>query len=163
MKSFSVVWEKNGLVRRAKGGAIGSRETHLPLGVIQRMVNYSHLGHQSLRHGRFAVVVLVVRGKLQLVDAVTEIVSDTLFLQVWDQFVNVLVVRRLEGATRGEMDVAGDLVNTETTGDIAALVSLFPQFVCPTFFYTLPYPIKLGGLRECLGEVYRPEKLPRGN
>jgi len=38
------------------------------------------------------------------------------------------------------MDVAGDLVNTETTRDVAALVRLFPQLVCPTFFYTLFLP-----------------------
>jgi len=38
------------------------------------------------------MVILVVRSELQLVDAVTEIVSDTLFLQVRDQFINVLVV-----------------------------------------------------------------------
>jgi len=129
---------------------MGGEETHLPLGVIQRMVNDSHLGHQSLRHGGLAMVVLIVRGELQLVDAVTEIVSDTLFLQVWDQFVNVLVVRRLEGTTRGEVNVAGDLVNAETTRDVAALVRLFPQLVCPTFFYALPYPIKLGVLRGYL-------------
>jgi len=64
------------------------------------MIDDSHLRHQGLRHGRFVRVVLIVRSKLQLVDGVTEVVSDPLFLQVRDQFVNVLVVRRLEGTAR---------------------------------------------------------------
>lgn len=76
------------------------------------MVDDSHRCHQSLRHDRFTFVVLIVRGKLQMVDGVTEVMSNTLFLQVWDQIVYVLVVGRLEGATRGEVDVASDLVDT---------------------------------------------------
>ena len=83
-------------------------------------------------------------------NAVTEIMSNTLFLQVGDQFVDVLVVRGLERTTRGKVDVAGDLVDTEATRDIAALVRLFPQLVCPAFFYTLPYTIKLDALRNYL-------------
>ena len=150
MKSLSVVWEKSGLVRKGEGRVACGRETHLPLGIIQGMVNDSHRGQQGLRHGGFAIVVLIVRGKLQFMNAMTEVVSNTLFLQVGDQFVNVLVVRRLEGTTRGEMDVAGDLVDTETTRDVAALVGLFFQLVRPTLFYTLPYPIKLGVLGEYL-------------
>jgi len=90
------------------------------------MINDSHLSHQGLRHDGFAFVVLIVCGKLQMVDAVTEVMSDTLFLQVRDQFINVLVVRRLEGTTRGEMNVSGDLVDTETTRDVATFVGLIP-------------------------------------
>ena len=75
-----------------EGRIVSGRETYNPLGVIQRMVKDSHLGPQSLRYGGFAFVVLIVRGKLQLVDTVAEIMSNTLFLQVRDQFVNVLVV-----------------------------------------------------------------------
>lgn len=96
------------------------------------------------------MIVFIVRGKLQQVDAVTEIVSNALFLQIWDQFVDVLVIRRLERTTRGKVNVAGDLVNTETTRYVAAFVRLLPQLVRPSFFYTLPYLIKLGVLRGCL-------------
>ena len=78
MKSFSVVWEKERL--STKGRVMGGQETHLPLGVIQRVVNDTHLGHQGLCDSGFAIVILVVRGKLQLVNAVTEVVSNTLFL-----------------------------------------------------------------------------------
>ena len=107
------------------------------------MVDDSHRCHQSLRHDRFTFVVLIVRGKLQMVDGVTEVMSNTLFLQVWDQIVYVLVVGRLEGATRGEVDVAGDLVDTETARDVATFMGLILQFFRPTFFNALVYPINL--------------------
>lgn len=119
------------------------------------MVVDSHLSHQVLRNHGFALVILVIRGKLQLVDVVTEVMSNALLFQVRDQFINVLVVRRLEGTARGEMDVAGDPINTETTGDVAALVRLFFQLVCPTFFYTLLYPVRPDILRESLRENAR--------
>ena len=131
---------------------MGGLGTYHPFGVIQGVVNDSHLGHQGFRHDRFAFVVLIVRGKLQLVDGMTEIVSDAIFFQVRDQLINVSVVRRLEGATRGEVDVSGDLVDTETTRNIATLVRLFPQFVGPTLFHTLVYPIKPGVRGECTQE-----------
>ena len=101
------------------------------------MIDDSHLCSQSLRHGGFTFIVFIVRGKLQLVDSVTEVMSNTLFLQVWNQFVYVLVVRRLEGATRGEVDVTGNLVDTETTRDVATLMRLLLQLFCPTFVNAL--------------------------
>ena len=100
------------------------RRTYHPFGVVQRMVDDSHLCHQYFCHGGFTFVVLIVRGKLQMVDGVTEVMSNSLFLQVWDQIVYVLVVRRLEGATRGEVDVASDLVDTETARDVATFMGL---------------------------------------
>lgn len=78
----------------------------------------------------------------------TEIVSDAFFLQVRDQVVDVFVGRGLEGTTWREMDIACDFVDAETTRDIATLVRLFLQFVCPTFFDTLVSPIKIG--RGCM-------------
>jgi hypothetical protein len=60
------------------------------------MIDDSHLGSQGLCHGRLAIVVLIICSKFQLVDGVTEIVSDAILLQVWDQFVDILVGRRLE-------------------------------------------------------------------
>lgn len=136
---------------------VSSWGAYHPVGVIQGMIENSHLGHQGLRHDGFTFVVLVVRGKLQLVDTVTKVMSDTLFLQVWDQFINVLVVRCLERTTRGEMDVSGDLVDTETTRDVATLVRLFLQLVCPAFFNALAYPIKNDFRRECTQGMHRPE------
>lgn len=56
------------------------------------MIADSHLGHQGLRHCGFAFVILIVRRKLQLVNAMAEVMSDALFFQIWDQFINVLVV-----------------------------------------------------------------------
>ena len=58
------------------------------------------------------------------------------------------------------MDVASNFVDTETTRDVATLVGLFPQLVCPTFFDTLVYPIKLRRsqgmhVRECTNLTYR--------
>ena len=73
----------------------------------------------------------------------TKVMSDALSLQVWNQFVNVLVVRRSEGAAGREMGVAGDLVDTETTGDIATLMRLVPQLFRPALFNTLIYPVEL--------------------
>ena len=112
------------------------------------MIDDSHLCHQGLRHDGFTFVVLIVRGKFQLMDGVTEVVSDTLLLQIWDQFVYVLVVRRLEGATRGEVNAAGDLVDTDTTRNITTFMRLILQFFRPTFFDALIYPIKLRRLQR---------------
>ena len=50
------------------------------------------------------------------------------------------------------MDVSSDLVDTETTRNIATLVRLFPQFVGPTLFHTLVYPIKPSVRRDCTQE-----------
>ena len=50
------------------------------------------------------------------------------------------------------MNVASDLVDTETTREVATLVGLFLQLVCPTFLYTLPRPINLGLSGERLRE-----------
>jgi hypothetical protein len=107
------------------------------------VIGDTQLFHQGLRHHGFTFVVLVVRGKLQLVDGVTEVMSNTLVLQVWDQLVYVLVVRRLEGATRGEVNIASDLVDTEATRDVATFMRLILQFFRPTFFNTLIYSVKL--------------------
>lgn len=107
------------------------------------MIDDTHLCHQLLRHDGFAFVVLIIRGELQLVNGMAEVVSGALVPQVWNQFVYVLVVRRLEGTTGGEVDIAGDLVDTETTRDVATLMSLILQFFRPTFFHALVYPIKL--------------------
>ena len=52
------------------------------------------------------------------------------------------------------MDVAGDLVHTETTGNVATLVRLILQLVCPAFIHTLFYPIRLG----LFGERMRGER-----
>jgi hypothetical protein len=49
------------------------------------------------------------------------------------------------------MDVTGDLVDTEMTGDIATLVRLFPQLLCPTFIDALICPVRLGIPRESMG------------
>ena len=48
------------------------------------------------------------------------------------------------------MDVASDLVNTETTSNVATLVRLILQLFRPTFFYALLYRINLGLLGERL-------------
>lgn len=121
---------------------ITGRQTYHPIGVIQRVIDDSHLCPQGLCQDGFALIVLVVRGKLHLVDDVTEVMSNTLFLQVWNQFVYVLVVRSLERTTGGEMDVAGDFVDTETTSDVATLMRLFLQFFRPSFFDALIYPVE---------------------
>lgn len=70
----------------------------------------------------------------------TEVVSNTFFLQVRYQIINVLVGRCLERTTRREVDIACDLVDTEAARDIATLVRLFLQLLCPTFFNTLVFP-----------------------
>ena len=85
-------------------------------------------------------------------NAVTKIVSNALFLQVRDQLVDVLVVGRLEGTTGGEIDVPGDLVDTDTARDVAAFVRLILQLVCPTFFHTLVCPFQLGVPRGYIRE-----------
>lgn len=76
-------------------------------------------------------------------NGMTEIMPDAFLLQVRYQVVDVFVGRGLEGTTGREMDIPCNLVDAETTGDVATLVRLFLQFVCPAFFYTLLSPIKL--------------------
>lgn len=49
----------------------------------------------------------------------------------------------MEGTTGREKDVACNLVDTEATGDVATLMRLLLQFLCPTFFNTLVPPIKI--------------------
>lgn len=56
--------------------------------------------------------------------------------EVRHEFVDVLAVG-LEGATRREMYVANDLVNADTPRDVAALICLFTELVCPTFLPAL--------------------------
>ena len=56
------------------------------------MIHDSHRGHQGLRHDGLAFIIFIVCRELQLVDAVTEVMSDTLFLQVRDQFIDALVI-----------------------------------------------------------------------
>lgn len=113
------------------------KKTHNPFGVVQWIINDSHFGPQGLRHDDFAFVVLIVGGKLQLMDGMTEIVSNAFFFQVWYQVVNIFISRRLEGTTRREMDIACHFVDTEATRDVTTLVRLLSQFFCPTFFNTL--------------------------
>lgn len=145
-----------------KARVISSRRTYHPISVIQRMINDSHLCPQGLCHDGFALIVLVVRGKLHLVDDVTEIMSNTLFLQVRNQFVYVLVVRRLERTTGREMYVASDLVDTETTGNVATLVRLFLQFFRPSFFDALVYPVEPQRSQKKTRRIDRPELSTRG-
>lgn len=120
---------------------IRGRKTYHPFGVIQWIIDDSHLGSQVLCHDGFAFVVLVVSGELQLMDGMTEIVSDAFFLQVRYQVVNVFIGRCLEGTTGREMNIACNFINTKATRDIATLVRLLLQFFCPTFFDALvPQP-----------------------
>lgn len=44
---------------------------------------------------------------------------------------------RLERATRGQVNVANDLVHANATGNVAALVSLLLELVGPAFRFTL--------------------------
>lgn len=148
-------------------GVTNGRGAYHPFRVIQWVIEDSHLGQKCLRHSRLAFVVLIIRGKLQLVDGVTEIVSDAILLQVWDQFVDVLVGRRLEGTARREMNIASNLVDTEATRYIATLVRLFFQLFCPAFLGTLDYPIETfcqrrvyAGERTNLGDRVRSMKAP---
>lgn len=56
------------------------RKTYHPFCVVQWMIDDPNLSPQGLRHDGFAFVVLIVGGKLELMDGMAEIVSDAFFL-----------------------------------------------------------------------------------
>lgn len=81
-------------------------------------------------------MVLLLAREAELVDRVSEIVAVAVVFEVRNEFVDGLRAGA-EGATRREVDVTDDLVYTDETSDVAALVSLFLELLGPAFLNTL--------------------------
>ena len=65
-----------------------------------------------------------------------EIVLILVVSEVGDEFIQVARVA-LERTTRREVNIANDLVDADSSRNIAAFVSLIPQFVCPALISAL--------------------------
>lgn len=103
--------------------------THEISGRIKRAVNQA----KSFLHlfGQVLVVLLTLIFKFELVDDVTEAVNVAV-LEVRHEFLNVKVVLQ-ERSSRGEVEVADDLVDGNLAFDVAAFGRHFVNSVGPVF------------------------------
>jgi len=100
--------------------------------IIQRSLRESKTSLHLLTGLGFPVVILVVALEAERMDVMRKVVLVLIVPEIGYKFEDVPSVR-LEGAARGEVDVANDFVHTDTTRDVAALIGLFAQLFCPVF------------------------------
>jgi hypothetical protein len=65
-----------------------------------------------------------------------EVMAIGIILEVWHKFIKVTRVG-LERATRREMDISDDLVDTNSTRNVAPFIGLLVQLLCPMLVFAL--------------------------